>query len=518
MDSSNQKSPIVLLVTEGLNLSSSWQGNALLSAKPETFFDLWKGFPHTILGSTISPVDDITEFSSFCSGISSSSNKDYLNSIIDNKKFYSSPSAINVYDGVIKNKSALHFIGIISDNKKYNSDIKYLLSLLELAKQKKIFRVYVHLILDHSYEADSREMLLTINQLERSIEKIGIGEIASICGRSQIDDSSSLSKFTKAYQSIVSGIGYHALTAEQAITLKRGKIEKNEDRPPISITYQGKPVGKISDFDSIIMFNLETNNISRLILSLSQGESPVHGSLPPKCLTIATLFESIDQSFNKVIRIFDQDISISFSKLLSDNNINQYYISDSSRINHFNKYLLDNNQANNLECEFVTTDDVGDKYFDEYKNTLNQFFNKINLNISSNKYDFILIDIPAVYYSSNGHSFSLTIKLIKLIDNFIKKLYPIIFEKNGVLLLTSLNNSKQIGSKNSRYYTPFVFAMNDIKRQSTSNSTFQNQLMMNLLKKSYSVTDIFPTILDLFGIDLPSNINGKTLIDKKILY
>ncbi len=81
------------------------------------------------------------------------------------------------------------------------------MALLKLAKEKRLDEVYLHLILDgRSTEPGSAPLLL--DNLERKMAEIGIGQVVTAIGRGIIlDRDGNYSKIKIAYDALVNGTG-----------------------------------------------------------------------------------------------------------------------------------------------------------------------------------------------------------------------------------------------------------------------------------------------------------------------
>src|SRR5258708_31303278 len=75
----------------------------------------------------------------------------------------------------------LHFLGLLSDGG-VHSHIRHLFALLEMAKQQKVEKVFVHCFLDgrDTPPTSGRDYL---RQLQQKMRELAVGEIATLFGR-----------------------------------------------------------------------------------------------------------------------------------------------------------------------------------------------------------------------------------------------------------------------------------------------------------------------------------------------
>ncbi|PIR26138.1 MAG: phosphoglycerate mutase (2,3-diphosphoglycerate-independent), partial [Candidatus Brennerbacteria bacterium CG11_big_fil_rev_8_21_14_0_20_43_10] len=70
-----------------------------------------------------------------------------INKAITDKEFFTNPIFVKALEKIKKNNSSLHLIGLFSEGGVHSS-MDHLFALLELAKEQKIARVFIHAILD----------------------------------------------------------------------------------------------------------------------------------------------------------------------------------------------------------------------------------------------------------------------------------------------------------------------------------------------------------------------------------
>jgi 2,3-bisphosphoglycerate-independent phosphoglycerate mutase len=120
--------------------------------------------------------------------------------------FYSNEILCRTIRNVRQRNGSLHLIGLLSEKSSHGS-IDYPLALLRMAKAEGLKKVYLHLIFDgRSTEPGSAPVLLA--KLERQMEEIGIGQIASAVGRGlALDRDGNYAKTRLAYEALVYGAG-----------------------------------------------------------------------------------------------------------------------------------------------------------------------------------------------------------------------------------------------------------------------------------------------------------------------
>ena len=124
---------------------------------------------------------------------------------IANGSVYENPVFLETIEAARRN-GALHLIALLSERSSHGS-VAYPLALLQLAREKGLKQVYVHVIFDgRSTEPGGAPLLL--EGLAREMETTGIGQIVSGVGRGlALDRDGNYEKTRRAYDALVFGIG-----------------------------------------------------------------------------------------------------------------------------------------------------------------------------------------------------------------------------------------------------------------------------------------------------------------------
>jgi 2,3-bisphosphoglycerate-independent phosphoglycerate mutase len=107
---------------------------------------------------------------------------------------------------VKRRNSSLHLIGLLTEKSSHGS-IAYPLALMQMAKEKGLEKVFLHVIFDgRSTEPGSAPDLL--EKLESQVEEIGVGQIVSGIGRGfALDRDGNYARIQRTYDALVKGIG-----------------------------------------------------------------------------------------------------------------------------------------------------------------------------------------------------------------------------------------------------------------------------------------------------------------------
>src|SRR6266550_94644 len=205
-----QPKPIVLTVLDGWGYRAETQGNAIALARKPAYDRLIKDFPNTLI-QTSGPAVGLPE------GQMGNSEVGHLNIgagrivhmditkidlMVANKQLDQVPLFQKAMEhGRLRQ---LHFLGLLSDGG-VHSHIQHLFALLEMAKQQKVEKVFVHCFLDgrDTPPNSGRDYL---QQLQQKMRELGVGEIAALVGRYYaMDRDNRWERVELAYRALVHG-------------------------------------------------------------------------------------------------------------------------------------------------------------------------------------------------------------------------------------------------------------------------------------------------------------------------
>lgn len=186
---------------------------------------------------------------------------------IRDRTFFTRPAFLAAIDHALRNHSALHLLGLVS-NGQVHSDIEHLEALLDLAHEQNFpaDRVFIHVITD-GRDTGPNTGLAFVEALEKKLDHGRLGRIASVCGRFFTMDRDHRWERTAAAYACLTNRGAAVKSvrdAASAITALREAYANPADPsragdefiPPTRIiNAAGQPLTLISDNDAVIFFN-----------------------------------------------------------------------------------------------------------------------------------------------------------------------------------------------------------------------------------------------------------------------
>ncbi len=271
--------PIVLTVLDGWGYRAATKDNAIASARKPAYDELIQKFPNTLI-HTSGPFVGLPE------GQMGNSEVGHMNMgagrivhmditridlMIANKQLQNVP----LFQQAMERGRAqqLHFIGLLSDGG-VHSHIQHLFALLEMAKQQKVEKVFVHCFMD-GRDTPPNSGRDYVRQLQQKMRELGIGEIATLVGRYYaMDRDNRWERIELAYRALVHGEA-ETRTDDPIKALRRSYESDVTDEfiKPIVVTKgsgaSAAPVGLIRDDDAVIFFNFRADRARQMTFALA---------------------------------------------------------------------------------------------------------------------------------------------------------------------------------------------------------------------------------------------------------
>jgi 2,3-bisphosphoglycerate-independent phosphoglycerate mutase len=258
--------PVMLIILDGFGLTAPGAGNAVDLANTPNFDSYWAEYPHTQLGASGLAVglpegqmgNSEVGHMNIGAGRVVMQSLTYIQSLIKSKEFFNNPVLTDVYD---KAKGhALHLLGLVSRGG-VHSDLPHLFALLELAKEKNIAPVYIHVFTDGRDTAPDSG-LGYVGELEQKISELNHNiKIASVTGRYYaMDRDKRWERVKQAYDAVVCGQAeFTATSGTEAIKVAYARGETDEFIKATVIAENNKPVAEINDGDAVMFFNFRAD-------------------------------------------------------------------------------------------------------------------------------------------------------------------------------------------------------------------------------------------------------------------
>ncbi|MCK4340763.1 MAG: 2,3-bisphosphoglycerate-independent phosphoglycerate mutase [Phycisphaerae bacterium] len=174
--------------------------------------------------------------------------------------FFQNAELVAAVETCLAREGRLHLLGLASDIG-VHALLEHLYAVVELAAKRGLTEVYVHCFTD-GRDSPPTSGIGYVNQIEAELQRIGVGTIASVCGRYwAMDRDNRWNRVEQAYRMLVHGDAAAAPSATEALQrYYDNPIESNmsgdEFVTPTVVSADGRtPLATVRDGDSVVFFN-----------------------------------------------------------------------------------------------------------------------------------------------------------------------------------------------------------------------------------------------------------------------
>jgi 2,3-bisphosphoglycerate-independent phosphoglycerate mutase len=265
-------SSAVLVVLDGWGLAPDGPGNAVALADTPVFDELWERYPHTTLtasGGAVGLPDGQmgnSEVGHLNLGAGAVIKQDLTR--IDEAVEDGSLLENEVLRAAFTGSDRVHLIGLVSDGG-VHSGPKHLEALIRMGAELGVSDLVVHAF------TDGRDTSPTggerfVGELEDWLKRAGNGRVGSVIGRYYaMDRDQRWDRTQRAYDLLVLGKGEH--DAESGVEAVRAAYERGETDEFITPTSVG-PEARIRSEDSVIAFNFRPDRMRQLTRALADPD------------------------------------------------------------------------------------------------------------------------------------------------------------------------------------------------------------------------------------------------------
>lgn len=518
----NQKRNIILLILDGLGIGESNISNPFRFTKTTTIDFFKKNYPYCLLSASGITVGLPDETPGNCeighlslgTGIVYYQNLTKIDLAIANGNFFKDKKLVAIINHVKKFNSSLHLIGLLS-SALTKASFNHLLSLLKFCAQENFSRVYLHLFSD-GIDSPPRSALNLVQHLKTELEKNNLpGKISTMCGRFYaLDETGNYSlKTQKVFLLLVEGIG--KIGAEPTEVLKE-KYQDLKFNDAFLDPFIFDKNGTIKDNDAVLFFNFENKSIFQLAEAFLDPNFQKFKRPERHNLIVASLTRYLENIDYPII-FEEQKIINNLSRVLAENNLKQLKIIDEPRKNlirfYFNGFI-EENHPNEIYKFFPAFEIDLEKIIAQGKEMIDYLI----FVLQESDFDFIVMNLAVLDLIGHKGDFREAIKIIEIVDEWLKEIFQACLEKKFDLIITSdhgniekMVNPKtgQLDTGNNNSPVPFWLISRDFKltkeRSLSEVSLIERKIWGSLI-------DVPVTITALFSLPQPPTFIGKNLI------
>lgn len=524
-----RKNLVVLVVLDGWGVAPHTRGNAIsLASTPQ--FDEWvKEYPAETLHASGELVGlPWAEMGNSEAGhLNIGSGRIYyqplplINKAISDESFFKNKGFAEAIAQVKKYGSTLHLMGLISDGG-VHSFIDHLFALLELVKNKGVKEVMIHGFLDGRDTAKDSGVLF-IKKLQEKIAEVGVGEIATLCGRYYaMDRDNHWDRTEKAYRAIAEGQSERTCTnALAAVEQSYQSGVFDEEFEPTVVVKKGKPLTTVKENDAMIFFNFRSDRARQMTKAFAlPGFERIQRKHYYPNLLFVTMME-YELKLPVVVAFDKVKVEDPLAKIISDAKLAQYHLAETEKYAHVTFFFNGGiEQPFPLEDrELIPSPHVSS--FDQKPEMAGrELSERVVEKILSRKYAFIVVNFANADMVGHTGNLKAAVKAIETLDQCLRTIGDAVLHSDGTLLVTGDHGNAEeminsqtgdIVKEHSTNPVPILLIGKAFKK-SKARQTMTSKDDLVSLRPIGILADLAPTILALFQMKKPASMSGRDLL------
>ena len=481
----------MLMILDGFGDNRNKEGNAIKLAKTPNIDKLMKKYPSTDIYTSGLHVglpegqmgNSEVGHTNIGAGRIVYQELTRITKSIEDGDFFSNPEFIAAIENCKKHNSKLHILGLVSDGGVHSHN-RHLYGLLEMAKRRDFENVYVHCFLD-GRDTPPASAENYIAELQEKMKEKGIGKIATLSGRFYaMDRDKRWQRVQKCYDALVNGEGIKAGDAIKAIEDSYQKEVFDEFVEPTVLTSGNEPVAKIEENDSVIFFNFRPDRAREITRALVDPE--FDGFETKKMNLYYVCFTSYDETMPNVHIAFKKEPL----KNTSDAGLTQLRIAETEKYAHVTFFFNGGEEKQYKgEDRILVASPKVETYDLKPEMSAYEVTDKVCEALENDKYDVVILNYANTDMVGHTGSLPAAIKAVETIDECVGRVVKIIEEKKGNMIITADHGNAE--------------QMIDYKTGEPHTAHTTNPVPIILI-----------TMLDLMGIEKPSEMTGESLLMK----
>ena len=510
----SKRGPIALIIVDGWGYSAIREGNAIALASTPYYDELTEAYPHTLLEASGTRVG-------LPAGVMGNSEVGHLNigsgrvirmdvSRVDydiaTGEFFENEVLVAAMEGVKKRGKSLHLMGLLSDGQVHSS-LEHLYALLRMAKARRVERVYIHCFID-GRDTPPSSAADYVASVQKTIEEIGCGQIASLVGRYYAMDRDKRWERTKrAYDLLVNSEGVRHTDPVSAVreSYERGLTDEFVE-PIVIVDKNEEPVGPIRDGDAVIFFNFRPDRARQLTRALAVpgfNEFPV----PDRPKIDFVCFTLYDRTFPLPIAFAPNEHQNVLAEVWANLRVRNYRLAETEKYAHVT-YFFNGGVEKEYPCErrlLVPSPKIA-TYDLQPEMSAFKVTEHLLTGIKEGETDIFVVNFANPDMVGHTGKLEKTIEACQYVDTCLGWITKAIRQAKGITLITADHgNAEQMidpttGQPHTAHTSnPVPFHLIDEAARGLK------------LREGGALEDVAPTILALLGKAQPAEMTGRDL-------
>jgi 2,3-bisphosphoglycerate-independent phosphoglycerate mutase len=343
-----------------------------------------------------------------------------------------------------------------------------------------------------------------VERVQREMDLLGVGSVATVMGRFYGMDRDRRWERTKlAYDCIVLGEGLNAPSALEALQLAYQRGETDEFIRPTRVVHE--PEARVRSGDSVVFFNFRPDRARQLSYAMTdpfftdfpRGHQPIVHFV---CMT------QYDERIPAYVANIPIDVSKGLAEVVSDAGLAQLKVAETEKYAHVT-YFFNGGREEPFPGETrvlvpsprVATYDLIPEM------AAWAVTGVVTRNLESREYDLVVVNLANLDMVGHTGDLKATIRAVETVDSCVGEIWKAVSGLGGVLIITSDHGNAE------RMVYP------EDRSPHTAHTTNPVPLIIAgakgvTVRSGGGLADVAPTVLDVMGLPVPSEMTGTSLI------
>ncbi len=526
------KGPVLTVVMDGVGLAPDTVSNAVAEAYTPTLDMLMAKYPMVTLkahGTAVGlPSDDDMGNSevghnALGAGQVFAQGAKLVSQSITSGKVFASDTWKQLIENVKNNNSTLHFLGLLSDGN-VHSHIDHVKALISEAKKEGVKRVRVHTLIDGRDvgETSALDYILPFEEFLDSLRDNSFDvAIASGGGRMQI----TMDRYEANWHMVELGWHTHVLgdarqfpSAAEAIKTYREELHViDQDLPPFVIAKDGKPVGTITDGDSVVFFNFRGDRSIEISKAFDNETFDKFDRVRyPKVVYAGMLEYDGDLHIPSRYLVNPPEITNTMSEYMANTGIPVLAISETQKFGHVT-YFWNGNRSGKFSEELETYIEIpSDVVPFEQRPWMKcaEITDKLIECLESGKYRYLRVNFPNGDMVGHTGSLEATRCSMEALDLQLKRIIDVVDRLHGVALITADHgNADEMYEMDKKTHQPKVDKDGHYKAKTSHtlnpvpciiyDNFYTDRYTVKPDEKKFGLSNVAATMVNLLGYKAP---------------
>ncbi len=499
------KKCIALIILDGWGYRTEKENNAIASADTPFFNSLWNNFPHTLLdasGEAVGLLPGVignSEVGHMTIGAGRTIETDLMRigKAITSRDYKKTPAFHKLFESIKANNSTLHVMGLLSASG-VHSHQDHLFEFLTLAKEEGVHDIAVHVFTD-GRDSSPQSATGYLRTLENMLSKLGVGRIATLCGRYYaMDRDQNWDRTAVALDAIMQGAGEKCINDKPSTVLEEKYKTGVQDEHLKPLIFGESEANRIRQNDAVFFFNFRNDRVRQLCYKILEETKDQN-------VFLATMTEYAPD-IGHAVAFPRFHIKNTLAETVAHAGFSQAHIAETEKYAHVTYFFNGERKEPYPGEEQILIDSRKDV------RTHNQAPEMRAREIADravehieNGTDLLVINFANADMVGHTADFEATKQAVAVVDRELKRIVEVLDSHAGVAFITADHGNAEInvepssGSRHTAHTLSQVPAIVTIK---------------DLVLKKGSLADVAPTILTLLGLPIPKEMTGKVLFDK----